>query len=306
MNIAVTATGGGVGQSIIKALKGSDYKIIAFDSSKYAAGLHMADKYFLIPQASDDNYIPDLLLICKKEKVDLLFPGMDCELEKLSKYKQILKDFGITIVISSPEIVRLADDKYATNQIIYRLGLPTIKTNRLNALVKVWRIGYPQIIKPQKGGARSKNVYKISKQDDIPGIDLRDYILQEYIEGDEYTCGTLTLDGKYRGCIVMRRILRDGDTYKAFVERNTVIEDLCEKVCTKLKPFGAFNIQLRMREGKPYVFEFNARCSGTTAARALAGFNEPKMIADYLLKGIEPEYSIKEITILRYWNELIV
>ena len=30
------------------------------------------------------------------------------------------------------------------------------------------------------------------------------------------------------------------------------------------------------------------------------------MIADYLLKGIEPSFQIKEQTILRYWKELIV
>ena len=65
-------------------------------------------------------------------------------------------------------------------------------------------------------------------------------------------------------------------------------------------------MQLRLKDGKPYVFEINARCSGTTAARTLSGFNEPKMIADYLLKGIEPTFAIKEQTILRYWKELVV
>jgi carbamoyl-phosphate synthase large subunit len=30
------------------------------------------------------------------------------------------------------------------------------------------------------------------------------------------------------------------------------------------------------------------------------------MIADYLLKSIEPTYDVKELTILRYWNELVV
>ena len=30
------------------------------------------------------------------------------------------------------------------------------------------------------------------------------------------------------------------------------------------------------------------------------------MIADYLLKGIEPQFNIKELTILRYWEELVV
>jgi carbamoyl-phosphate synthase large subunit len=104
----------------------------------------------------------------------------------------------------------------------------------------------------------------------------------------------------------MRRILRDGDTYKAFVERNTVVESAVLAIVGALKPFGACNVQLRVRNGEPFVFEINARCSGTTAARALAGFNEPKMIADYLLHNIAPSYTIREITILRYWKELAV
>ena len=37
-----------------------------------------------------------------------------------------------------------------------------------------------------------------------------------------------------------------------------------------------------------------------------AAINEPKMIADYLLKGIEPAFEIKEQTILRYWQEIVV
>ena len=28
------------------------------------------------------------------------------------------------------------------------------------------------------------------------------------------------------------------------------------------------------------------------------------MIADYILKGKEPEFDIKDLTVLRYWNEI--
>lgn len=104
----------------------------------------------------------------------------------------------------------------------------------------------------------------------------------------------------------MRRILRDDDTYKCFIEKNDVIEKEVRRIVEVIKPFGACNVQLRVKNGKPYVFEINARCSGTTAARTLSGFNEPKMITDYLLKGIEPSFEIKEQTILRYWNEIVV
>lgn len=300
MNIAITATGGGVGQSILKALKGSEYNLIALDGEPLGAGLYMTDRSHLLPYANSANYIWALLDICKKEKVDILFPGMDTELKKLSENKKLFEDIGTQIVISGPEVIDIADDKFLTSQFLHNNNHPVAETSLWNILP------CPFIMKPQRGGARSKDVYKIEKAEDIPDVNPNDYVYQKYIEGDEYTCGTVTIGGKYRGCIVMRRILRDGDTYKAFVEHSRVIEDLCEAICNKLNPFGALNIQLRMRDGIPYVFEFNARCSGTTAARALAGFNEPLMIADYLLKGIEPKYNIKEITILRYWNELVI
>ena len=45
-----------------------------------------------------------------------------------------------------------------------------------------------------------------------------------------------------------------------------------------LKPFCPCNVQLGLRKDTPYIFVFNAGCSGTIAMRALAGFNEPKMI----------------------------
>ena len=128
----------------------------------------------------------------------------------------------------------------------------------------------------------------------------------EYIEGDEYTCGSINLNGSCEGVIVMQRILRGGETYKCFTIKNDVIEEEVRKILEAIKPFGACNVEFKLKDGKPYVFEVNARCSGTTTARAYSGFNEPKMIADYLLKGIKPEYSFREQTILRYWKELKV
>jgi carbamoyl-phosphate synthase large subunit len=104
----------------------------------------------------------------------------------------------------------------------------------------------------------------------------------------------------------MKRVLRDGDTYQAFVVRDAIIESCVRAAAEALQPFGACNFQLRVRDSVPYIFEINARCSGTTYCRTLAGFNEPLMIADYLVHGRQPAFEIREITVLRYWKELVV
>jgi carbamoyl-phosphate synthase large subunit len=61
-----------------------------------------------------------------------------------------------------------------------------------------------------------------------------------------------------------------------------------------------------MRDGIPYIFEINPRCSGGSYIRALAGFNEPLMTLDYLEHGTIPAFDIRPVSIFRYWKEIVV
>ena len=310
--IAVSGVGGGVGQSVIKALYETNYSLIGLDGEYTAAGLYAVPKAYHIPYARSEQFIPRLTEILQQEKCHLLFPGLDAELPKLSAFKdQIQEQSGACVVVSRPEVVEIADNKLLTSYFLEKIGVPAPRTHVLmQVLGGTAQMDFPCIIKPMTGGARSKDVHKINSARDLerwlPTLEPADFVAQEYIEGDEYTCGTVSFDGKCLGTIIMRRIFRDGDTVKSFVEFNPAIEDVLRRVLAELKPFGPMNIQLRMREGVPYIFELNARCSGTTAARALSGFNEPKIMADYLLHDKMPEYTIRKTTIFRYWKELVI
>ena len=308
-NIAITGVGGGVGLGILKSLENSDYNLIALDGELLGAGLYTANKSYLIPYANKSNYIETLLEICKKEKIALLFPGLDAELMPLSLHSDAFKAIGTTVVVSRPEVISTSDDKQYMYDELIKAGINVpFTTSAID--FKPTETNFPFILKQKVGGARSKNVYVINSRVEweskleIIGDKISEFIAMEYIVGDEYTCGTINLNNSCSGVIVMKRILRDGDTYKCFVEKNDSIEKEVRLVVETIKPFGACNVQLKLKGGKPYIFEINARCSGTTSARTLSGFNEPKIIADYLLKGEEPTFKIKEQTILRYWQEL--
>jgi len=313
IRIAVTGTGGGVGQSIIKALQPTNYEIIPLDGEPLGGGLYSAKRSYLIPYAKEPTFIDRLLEVCQKEECKLLFPGLDAELSILSQARDRFAAIGTQVVVSSPDVIELSDDKLLTFSRLSKHDISVPDTVDMAEHLKhgVALPAFPFILKLRIGGARSQDIYLIKNQtmlDDLAknGVELSKFVAQEYIEGDEYTCGTVNLDNECKGVIVMRRTLRDGDTNKCFSVKDDIIEAEVRKVMDVLKPFGACNVQLRMKNGKPYIFEINARCSGTTAARALCGFNEPKMIADYLCSGIEPSYDIKEQTILRYWKELVV
>ncbi len=305
--ILVTGVGGGVGQSILKALQGSPYQVVAVDSEPLAAGLYAAPVAYRGIEARQPGYIDRLLEICRTENCRLLFPGLDVELLPLAEQQHRFCAAGVLPVISNAEVVQTCDDKLATATFLRQHGFAAPRTCRLTEAAEPT---FPVVLKPQRGGARSRRTFVAHNSEEFEVyqrlVDRENCVVQEHLPGDEYTCGAITFDGRCRGVIVMRRILRDGDTYKAFVERNPQIESAVRDVVETLQPFGACNVQLRLKHGLPHVFEINARCSGTTAARALAGFNEPRMIADYLLQQREPSYSIQEITVLRYWQELMV
>jgi len=307
--ILVTGVGGGVGQSILKCLHGSGHDVIAADGEALGTGLFAAPKAYRIPYASAPDYIDRLLAICQLERVELLFPGLDAELPVLAAAAPRFREIGVTAVVSSPSVVAMCDDKLATAQFLQSHGFPAPRTYLLDKSITEF-LPLPMILKPQRGGARSQGVFVVRSAEELSRclttLPLSQYVAQELIVGDEYTCGTVTFDGQCRGAIVMRRILRDGDTYKAFVDKNPTLQEFVRQVVETLKPFGPCNLQMRVKDGTPFIFEFNARCSGTTACRALAGFNEPVMIADFLLSGRQPAYSIREIGFLRYWNELVV
>lgn len=309
-SVLVTGVGGGVGQSILKSFRGSGFRAVAADGDVLGTGLFAADRSYVVPYATSPAFIDRIVDICAREQCKLVFPGLDAELPVLAQARERFREAGITCVVSAPEVVEICDDKLRTSQFLLRAGLPAPRTCKLSGRAQLAEIAFPMVLKPMRGGRRSIGVCVARNPSELERmlqqLDLDNYVAQEWIDGDEYTCGTVSFDGRCRGVIVMRRTLRDGDTYKAFVEIDPVIEQAVRKAADALAPFGACNFQLRMRDGLPYIFEINARSSGTTFCRALAGFNEPVMVANYLLLGMEPDFSIRPISVFRYWKELVV
>ena len=307
--IIVTGVGGGVGQSILKSLQGSSYRVVGADAEPTATGLYAVDKAYRIPRASEPDFVDKLLEIAAKENAKLIFPGLDPELPVFAAEANQFRSKGVEVAISDPDVVRISDDKLATAQFLEAHHFPSPRTRLLGDALKE-RMYAPVVLKPRQGGSRSQGVFVAQCREDLErlstALPLDNYVAQEQIIGDEYTCGSVNFHGRCFGVIAMRRILRDGDTYKAFVHKDAPLAAFVTAAMEALLPFGACNAQLRVRDGVPYIFEFNARCSGTTYCRSLAGFNEPLMVANYLLRREEPRPEARELTIFRYWKEMAI
>lgn len=313
--ILVTGAGALLGQGIIRSLRRSSKatRIIAVDPSQQSAGLYWADEAFLVPLARDPRYLDRLREIIALTRPQAIFVGTDVELELLAENRAgIEADFDTHVLVSSPHVVRTADDKYATAKFFHQHGfahpasaLPEAG-DEVDALVA--QVGYPLIVKPRRG-ARSVGVVKVANWDELrlATAGRRDLVVQECVgtSHDEYTASVLVFEGRPLASIVMRRDLRDGNTYRAFTESFPELNAATRAWGAALRPHGPANFQFRIdSDGRPKVFEINARFSGTTPLRQLVGFDEVEMCLRYLLHGEAiRQPSIEAAAILRHWSE---
>ena len=105
----------------------------------------------------------------------------------------------------------------------------------------------------------------------------------------------------------MKRELKDGNTYRAFVEDYPTVTNAVQRMAVALNSFGPANFQLRLTVKGPTVFEINARFSGTTPLRVALGFNEVEATLRRVVLGetIEP-LTYRKGVVLRYMNEMVV
>lgn len=315
MKVLVTSAGALLGQGIIRSLQEStipDLHIVACDPDPSSPGLYWNSGSRLLPFSKDPHFIDKFADLLNEERPDAVCVGTDPELSLLAANQQQLESaYGTKIIVSSPEVIRIADDKYLTYQFMKENGF-TPPDSRLpeeaQQLVELY--GFPLVVKPRIG-ARAIGFHLVKNQEELARAlaEVSNAVVQECVgtKDSEYTAGSLCFDGECKATIVMRRELRDGNTFKAYVDEYPELNKQIHAFCTALQPFGPANFQFRVVNGVAKVFEINGRFSGTTPLRMRVGFNELDMALKYLFFG-EPivQPAVSKCTIMRHWSETVV
>ena len=315
--VLITGAGAVLGQEIFQSLKYTcclpDLFIGFTDPSPHAVGLHWADSSHLLPLADHDDYIDILVDILKENSYQVLIPGTDVELPKISRFRDYIESMsGCKVIISPSSIIDIANEKYLTSVFMEENGFLPPKSWSLESLSSehIDDLPYPLIVKP-RDGARSKGVVRVECPSELThALSLTNFpVVQECIgsNDDEFTAGTITFDGKCFGSILLKRTLRDGNTWTASVDNDESLQYAVARIAETLNPFGPCNFQFRLDQyGNPRVFEINARFSGTTYMRTLAGFDEVAMCINYALNGIIPNENLNKFKELFFMRSFAV
>lgn len=284
-------------QAFRKAAKeiNTELTIIGTDIANTAPALVFCNQTRIVPKADTSDYIPFLLSICEKEKIDCLIPTIDTDLISLAENKERFEAIGTKVLISAADKVRLCSDKKYTADYFISLGLKTPLS--VDSVVK-YSSGYPAFIKP-KAGSSSIDAYKVMKKEDLITYanKIGDYLIQPFISGREYTIDILC---DYEGNPVYitpreRLAVRAGEVLKTQIcQDNKMIEEM-QMLIKDYKPCGQITVQLIREEntGDDYYIEINPRFGGGAPLSIKAGADSAEAVIR-MLRGEKLEYREKE------------
>lgn len=290
-------------------------KIIATDMQLSAPALQVADIKLQVPAVYDPNYIDITLDICKKHKVNALISLNDLELPILANNKRLFEEFGVKVIVSSPEVIDICFDKYKTAQWIESIGLKSPKTYiRLEDAKKALETGeisFPLFMKP-RWGSGSIGLESISDMEDLDiyynilmkkikktilataSIGNEYILIQEKLTGNEYGLDVMNdLDGNNVGVSVKQKLaMRSGETDKAITLDLPDVKQMGERIGKELRHIGNLDVDIMQRANGDYcILELNPRFGGGFPFSYEAGVNLPKAIIEWI-KGNDTDYSI--------------
>ncbi len=345
LNVMVTGIGGGgCGEQILKALRMAkdQYTIIGADVSPTSIGLMEVDYPYILPPANDKRYLDELLSVCRKHNVKVIFNGSDPELKLVSKHRISIENEGIFLPINPANVLDTCMDKFKTMEFLKQNNFLFPETVQITSINDIEKINYlPLILKPSIGGGGSTNTYIAQTKDELEMFAqyLLNYsksiIAQQYIgrPDSEYTIGVLvSMEGKLLNSIAVKRNILSGLSNRIKVKNVTgnpefgpilaissgisqgeigkfpEVTKQAEEISSTLGCRGAVNIQCRLVDKKIYIFEINPRFSGTTSLRALVGYNEPDILIRNQIFGekITPYFKYKSGMITRGLREKLV
>jgi carbamoyl-phosphate synthase large subunit len=296
MNVLITAASRRVPlvQAFRQALSslGVSGRVVVTDVNPLSPAVQVADRAYRVPLAHDSDYLPELLKICEAEHIGLAVPTIDDEVELFGAARQTFADLGVVAACSPRETAAACNDKYATWRTLAEHGISAARTYLPDELPAQAR--FPLFIKPRVGrGAVGAHVIRNQRELDFFLTYVDRPVVQEYLDSPEYTIDVLCdLRGRPIQIVPRERVvIRAGVIDRGRTVKWPALIELAEQTCQAMRFVGALNIQCRLREGWPAIFEVNPRFSGGIPLTIAAGADFPKLLVKMAM-GVELEPAI--------------
>lgn len=254
-------------------------RVIVTDVNALSPAVYSGDRAYRVPLTSDPGYLDELLAICAAERIGMVIPTIDDELPIFSAAVSRFARHGVRVVVSPEETTRLCNDKYETCRVLREKGIPAAESFLPGTLSA--SPTFPMFIKPNFGrGSVGATTVRNRRELDF----FLDYVdgpvIQEYLDGPEFTIDVLCdFSGRPLSIVPRERVVvRAGVIDRGRTVNDPALIELARACATALRFTGPINIQCRVHDGRPTVFEINPRFSGGIPLTIEAGADFPAML----------------------------
>ncbi len=291
LNILLTCIGRRV--SLLKSFSAAakqlkiNASVFGTDTTALSSALQLCDKSFLVKPTTHTDYIKQLLSIVKNNKVKLLVPTVDLDLKVLAQNKTKFAEMGCCVLVSTPQVVDICQDKRKTYRFLTQNGFDTPVTMSAKTAISKKRLNWPCFLKPWDGSA-SRGTASVNNRNELILFAKRipNCVVQNFIKGTEYTCDVyVDLNMKVRCVVPRKRIeVRAGEVSKSQIIKNPhIISEAVRLVEILGAGPGVITLQLFLTGNDKVKFiEINPRFGGGVPLSIKAGANFPKWILQEL------------------------
>lgn len=233
-----------------------------------------------LPYVNTDNFIERFNKYLDENSIDVIMPTHDTIALFLAEHSS---DIHARIVQSDIRTNKICRSKILTHDTFHDCDFVPRRFNNER------EVEYPAFAKPDVGeGGHGAFIAKNEKELDI--IDFKDYLVTEFLSGDEVTVDCLTdKDGKLL-CVLPRtrdRIFGGIAVNSKSIPVTEEIRRIAETINERLTLRGLWYFQLRGdKNGKLKLMEISTRCAGTMCVSRARGYNLP-LLSVYAAMGFD-------------------
>lgn len=276
---------------------GDELKIVVTDNSQVAPAMAFADKAYRVPLIHDPAYIPLILDICRKEKIQAVTTLIDPEIMILAQHRKEFEALGVTVLAPYEETAELCFNKYEMYQFLVKNQIDTAKTygtygDFLKAC-EAGEIALPVFVKPRTGsgsvGARKVETLELLKQvtDEDESLIIQEFMKGKDLDADVYVD---TISHQPVAMFAKRKLSTTiGGANKTISFRDKELFAFIKKILSLMRFSGPLDMDFFYQDGKYYLSEINPRFGGAYLHAYGAGVDFVKLIQENVAGRENPE-----------------
>lgn len=280
--VLVAGSGNVTGMNVVRALVGNVDNLLGYDccpTKQNPANAFCANE--CVPKASDSAYVPAVLELARKHRMNLIIASNDHEVRTLAENINQFKAAGITVNAMTP-LTLMFMNKLETSELFVQHGIPTPEV--LNDMAA----RPPYVLRKQYVGQGQKFTHVIRSYDDENALAHRlpesGSVYTRYIHGIEYTVDILAWGGEATAIVPrLRHEVRHGMVHFSEVVNDPEVIDWSRKLTMSFQLDGMYCVQCIKNADGCFFFEVNPRPGSGTDLSIAAGVNLPLLWVDQQL-----------------------